>query len=382
MDYPYIILYIILLGSFVISLQKKSLAFSNFSVIVVFLFIALRAPVVGGDTIDYVRLAEGSKMGIYTYSDHVEQLYRIYNSIISTILYKNGVFFLLLHTFLCLFPFYLLLKKYSYNIPLSCLLFMIMYLHPHYMSALRQTLGMGILFGGMWYFLENKSWKWYVFVGSGVLGYFMHSSILVTFFLYLVCYFIRYNTKIVPYTVIIVSAVVGRLLHIFNVQETLNVLAMNLSSVSELDRMNSYLGWSLADNDNAGLLRLLSSSLIALAFFYMMTEKQATHWFAKILLLGVVIINLFSGVKIIDRLLLPLLMFATICYTWMFNTRYILKKGFYKQLCHVLLVLSLAYMSQSYFKQNSNYYLEDDKLLHPYYFFWQDYSDHPALRLR
>ncbi len=384
MDYPYIVLLALLLCLFAYSLYSRSHKryCGYISALAVFFFVALRAPVVGGDTIDYVRLVEGSKLGIYTYFDHVEALYRAYNAAMSYLLFKNGVTFLIVHTFLCLSPFYLLARKYSLNMSMTCLLFMVMMMYPHYMSALRQILGMGILFLGMWYFLENKRWKWYVFVGSGVLGYFMHSSIFITFFLYFACYFIRYNTKIVPYTAIIVSAAVGRLLHLFSVNDALNLLFVNLNSISELDRMNSYLEWSLAEDDNAGLLRLLSSSLIALAFFYMMTEKQATHWFARILLVGIVINNLFVGVRMLDRLLLPLMMFATICYTWMFNARYTQARGYTKNLYQGLLVLCIAYMSQSYYKQNTNYDKEGAMLLHPYYFFWQDYGDHPALRLR
>ena len=300
-----------------------------------------------------------------------------------SLLFKNGVAFLLVHTFLCLFPFYLLARKFSLNMSMTCLLFMVMMLYVYYMAALRQVLGMGILFIGMWYFLEDKRWKWYVFVGSGTLGYFMHSSIFVTFFLYLACYFIRYNTKVVPYTAIIVSAIVGRLLHIFNVQDALNLLFVNLASISELDRMNTYLGWALAEDDNVGLLRLLSSSLIAMAFFYMMTEKQATHWFARILLVGIVINNLFVGVRMLDRLLLPLMMFASICYTWMFNACYFLAKGYTKFLYQGLLVLCLAYMAQSYYKQNTNYDKEDIDLSQATFTTSERFNnDHPALRLR
>ena len=383
MDYPYIILMALLLCLFAYSIYYRSHGkyCGYVSAVAVFLFIALRAPVVGGDTIDYVRFVEGSSESSYLYMEHVERLYKTYNLFMSFLLFKQGSLFIFVHTFLCLFPFYLLIKKYSCNVSLSCLLFMIMGLYINYMAAFRQILGMGILFFGMWYFMENKRWKWSVLVGSGVLGYFMHSSIFVTSFLYLACYFIRYKTKIVPYTAIIVSALVGRLLKLFNVQDALNLLAVNLSSVSELNRMNFYLGWSLYEDDDVGLLRLISSSLIGLAFFYMMTEKQATHWFARILLLGIVINNLFVGVKMLDRLLLPLMMFATICYTWMFNSRYILDKG-YRKSCQLLLVLCIAYMSQSYYKQNTNYDTEGAMLLHPYYFFWQDYGDHPALRLR
>ena len=384
MDYPYIILLALLLCLFAYSLHNRRHRkyCGHISAALVFLFIALRAPVVGGDTIDYVRLLEGSSSSAYLYMGHVEALYLAYNATMSYLLMQNSVAFLLVHSFLCLFPFYLLASKYSRNMSMTCLLFMIMTLYPNYMAALRQIFGMGILFLGMWYFLENKRWKWFVFVGSGVLGYFMHSSVLVTFSFYLVCYFIRYNTKIVPYTAILVSAVVGRLLHLFNVQDALNLLAYNLSSISELNRMNEYLGLALAEDNNAGMMLLLSSSLIALAFFYMMTEKQATHWFARILLMGIVINNLFVGVRVLDRLILPLMMFATICYTWMFNACYFLAKGYTKFLYQGLLVLCLAYMAQSYYKQNTNYDKEDAMLLHPYYFFWQDYRDHPALRLR
>lgn len=380
MDYPYIILMLFLFVLLGADLYKPNKIYSYLAPISVLLFIGLRAPVVGGDTIDYVRLFEGSKAGVYTYYTHVELLYRTYSTFMGTVLMTNGVLFLITHTFLSLFPFYLLMRKCSRNIPFSCLLFMIMMLYVHYMSALRQILGMGILFLGMWYFIEEKKYKWYIFIGSGVLGFFMHSSVLITFFGYLICYFVRYRTKMVPYISILVSALVGRVFHWLNIQSILKLIASN--QISELERMNTYLGWSLSDDDNASLLRLLSSSIIALAFFYMMTTKQATHWFSKIFLLGIIINNLFYEVRMLDRLILPFMLFATICYTWMFNIKYRLSKKRLKIVYQSMLIISLVYLTQSYVKQNTNYDSFGALLLHPYYFFWQDYSDHPTYKVR
>jgi hypothetical protein len=248
------------------------------------------------------------------------------------------------------------------------------------MVAFRQILGMGILFFGMWYFLENRKWKWQVFVASGVLGYFMHSSCFITFNVFLGCYFIRYQSKIVPYVAIIASALAGKVFHWFDVKAAMQLFAMN--QMSELERMNTYLEWSLSTDTDAGIIRLVASSAIAVFFFYMMSKEDACHWFSRILLFGIVINNLFYGMRMLDRLTLPFMMFAVICYTWMFSLKYITANSQNKILYKSLLILAIAYMTQSYVKRNTNYAMEDDMLLHPYYFFWQDYRDHPALRLR
>lgn len=380
MDVPYIFLLFLLLILFFLNWYKKEWLYLYISPIIILLFIGLRAPVVGGDSIDYVRLFTGSKMGIYTYYDHVEALYRSYNFFMSNILYRQTPLFLLIHTFFSLAPFYLLVKKYSRSVPMSCLLFIIMSLYVYYMAAFRQILGMGILFYGMWYFLEKKKWKWQVFIASGVVGYFIHSSCFITFFVYLGCYFLRYKSKVVPYVAIVASALVGRVFHWFDLKAAMQLLAMN--GISELERMNTYLTWSLSSDNDAGIIRLVASSAIAIFFFYMMSKRQACHWFSKILLVGIVVDNLFYGMKMLDRLLLPFMMFAVICYTWVFNLKYIFAKSFEKGLYKFLLILAIAYMSQSYVKQNTNWDKEDSMLLHPYYFFWQDYRDHPAHRLR
>ena len=380
MDAPYIVLLIILILLFLLNWYKRDKRYSYVAPLAILLFVGLRAPVVGGDSIDYVRLFEGSEMSIYSYYDHVEALYRSYNFVIGKILFQQTPLFLLVHTFLSLFPFYLLMKKYSRNIPMSCLLFMIMTLYIYYMAAFRQILGMGIIFLGMWYFLENKKWKWQVFIASGVLGYFMHSSCFIMFGVFLVCYFVRYDSKLVPYVGIVASALAGKVFHLFDVTAAMQLLALN--QMSALERMNTYLEWSLSTDDDAGLIRLVASSAISLFFFYMMSKEDACHWFSRILLVGIVVNNLFYGMSMLDRLTLPFMMFAVICYTWMFGLKYVTANSSDKTLYKFLLILAIAYMSQSYVKQNTNYDREDAMLLHPYYFFWQDYSHHPAYQLR
>lgn len=123
MDLPYVIIFVVLLVLAYFYWKVPQGKYIKLSCISVLLFIGARARVVGGDTIDYVRYFVG-EFSIYSYYEHVEQLFRQYNKIMGILLFHNEVLYLLVHTFICLLPIYKLAQKESNSIPLSCLLFL------------------------------------------------------------------------------------------------------------------------------------------------------------------------------------------------------------------------------------------------------------------
>lgn len=109
----------------------------------------------GADTYDYVRIFLGKSSNYESSVDTWEPLFLMYNYILSLFV-GNGQLYLLISTFISLFPLYYLIKRYSYNPPLSILLFLLFGIYQIYFVALRQILGLAILLWGMIYVLEGR----------------------------------------------------------------------------------------------------------------------------------------------------------------------------------------------------------------------------------
>ena len=76
-----------------------------------------------------------------------------------------------------------------------------------------------------------------------------------------------------------------------------------------------------------------------------------------------------------------LVIFGAIVFTWVLGEDYYsnIKK---RQLVNKILILFFLYFGQSLIKQNmdSNIDLTNEARMHPYYFIWEDYRDHPSIR--
>lgn len=375
MDLPYVIIFVVLLVLAYFYWKVPQGKYIKLSCISVLLFIGARARVVGGDTIDYVRYFVG-EFSIYSYYEHVEQLFRQYNKIMGILLFHNEVLYLLVHTFICLLPIYKLAQKESNSIPLSCLLFFVCGYYIHYMSALRQVLGLSILLWGIIYVIDKRKYRWIVFILSGIVGWSFHSSVFIAFWGYLLCYFFAIKKKKIYYIGIIFTSLIGVVFKSFNVSDFFALLALN--HISEMKRMNEYLSWGLVDND-LGIFTLLSSSIVSIFVIYLMDRNRVNSWVLKLYWVGIMLTNLFYAVPMINRLTLPFSIMGIFCMTWMFDSRYKLAQQSQKLKIKVLILLVIGYFSQSYVKQQIYYDLYDNMLLHPYYFFWQDYHKHPSL---
>lgn len=373
MDLPYIVIVVILLVLFYLYWKTPKEKYIRLSCIFVLFFIGARARVVGGDTIDYVRYFVG-EFSIYSYYEHVEQLFRQYNKIMGIVLFHNEVLYLFAHTFICLLPVYKLAKKESNSIPFSCLLFFICGYYIHYMSALRQVLGLSILIWGMIYVIEKRKYKWVFFVLTGIVGWSFHSSVFIAFWGFILCYFLTIMRKKIYYIGIVLTALIGVVFKSFNIGDFFALLAMN--HISEMKRMNEYLTWGLVDTD-LGMFTLLSSAIVSIFVVYLMDRQRVNSWVLKLYWIGIMVNNIFYTVPMINRVILPFSVMGIFCITWLLDSRY--KLVLQRQKNNILIILVVGYFTQSYVKQQIYYDLYDDMLLHPYYFFWQDYHKHPSL---
>lgn len=377
MDYPYII-YIILILFFCLRSYKTNNAGSNFNscVIITFLFIGLRACVVGADTYLYTLTFLGTRNDYIM--DEIEPLYKIYNFILSSI-YKNEVFFLLCNTFFSLFPLYLLINKFSDFKELSIALFFLLGINLSYFVALRQILALAILFLGIYYVIENKKRKWLIYAICLVAAYFMHHSTILNSILFSVLYFIRIDNRRIILSSIIVTAIMGVVMQQFNIMDIFNAY-LNLNTGLTDQRLDKFIS---SDEQlrsiQSGFLSTIYNlipSIVAVYTFSFLNKDRLNHWFSKIYLLSVIASNIFFRVDMFGRINLGFQVFSIIVITWAFSSKklhnILLKKIFFTLIMVILL--------RNYFFENMYYDIFSSSRMHPYYFFFENYSDHPALK--
>ena len=380
MDYPYVIFYIILLVlSYKYWRERKSYII-KFSFVLAFIFFAFRAPVVGADTWDYVRYLTGER-NFYNYDSRpLEPLFVVYRNFICKITTSRFVV-MVINTILTMFPLYLILKKYSKNVPLSILLFCYFGGYTVYFIGLRQAFGLIPILLSLLYCLEKKGTFYYIktfllFLICSIIGWFFHTSSIIYAILFMASLFIPGGNKVLYIIVVLGSALTGFVLEKFNV---LDFFSLILSySFSGIDRISNYLQNSELIEDSP-INILIRQTIVALVIICFMDKDVIRHPFFKLYILGVVIFNLLFSVPMIPRLVTPLLMFGAVVFTWLFGKKYMLTAK-RRTVVNIIVILVLSYYTRSNFITSSHWDKYSADRLHPYYFFFQDYSDHPSVK--
>lgn len=372
MDYPYIIIFLIILFFSIKYWKKGDRRYFKIVTWLTFLFIGLRAPVVGADTYDYVRIFLGKSSNYESSVDTWEPLFLMYNYILSLFV-GNGQLYLLISTFISLFPLYYLIKRYSYNPPLSILLFFLFGIYQIYFVALRQILGLAILLWGMIYVLEGRQKKWFVFILLSVSSYMVHRASIIAAIVFFICYNIPLLSRKWAYFFIISSCSLGFLLNWIDVYKILFLVSgMQLDFI----HADTYLQWSL--KDATGYFGILVKTLVALYIFKYITECRVNHWFVKIYLVSVVLMNIFYSVQMFSRFNLPFSVFSIIVFTWTFGQKCDINVRVKKMANYIAFIL-LFLLSVSFIRSNMFYDLKNASRMHPYQLFFEDYSQHPSI---
>lgn len=373
-DYHYIIFILVLLYlTFSKGNEEKKF---KIAVWFSFLFIGLRACVVGADLYYYTR----GYMGMDFYKgEEIEPLYKLYVEILSSII-KYEPFFVLMNTICSLVPVYFLIRSYSTNKTLSILCFFLFNIYLFYFIALRQILGLGVLILGVLYVLKEKRMKWAVYLLSSIIAYRFHSSMLIPALLFIILFFLKLKSRKFALSIIITTAIVGIIGQIFDLQKIFN-LFLNLNTGLTTDRLNEYMvnsSHTLNAHENSGYIYLLRYTWLGLFVFYFMDEDKLNHWFSKIFLISICLYNLFYNVDMISRMVLSFYFFSIIVFTWAFGERYkrIISNAKYLKIIPLFIFL---WFFQSYIRSHIGYKLDDVDRLHPYYFFWENYQTHPSI---
>lgn len=378
MDYPYILSYFVMLILAYLYWKKPDGRLVKWAIFLQFAFFALRAPVVGADTWDYVRYLDGER-NFYNYDPRpLEPAFIIYHDVMVW-LHCNRLACMVINTIVSCYPIYLMIKKYSTNVPFTLAMFSIFNVYYVYWCGLRQIIGLAVLFMGLLYVLEEKKRKWLVFFGCAVLGYCFHTSIAVYAAIFFGAYFVKFKSRAIIIAAIAVSATFGIVLQSFNVMDAFNFfLSLNVESTSRLD---NYLENTDYVNEVTSIFISLRPSIIAIGIYALMDKDKLNHWLSLIYVAGVIIGNLFISVPMINRLTGGLTVFGPIVITWVFSQKYYAVAK-YRRMVNTVLVVFLLYFSQMYVKNNmdSTIDLLSAARMHPYQFIWEDYSNHPSIK--
>jgi len=389
MDYPYVIHFFIMLFLAYRFWQDSDEKWAKYAFILEFIFIALRAPVVGADTWDYIRYLDGTRNFYNNDPRDLEVGFVLYRDIVCQI-HAPRVFYMVLNTIIFSSPLYYLIKKYSYNVPLTFVFAAIINIYFLYFCGLRQIIGVAILFWGVIYVLENRDdigkgfvsslKNWLVYISLASLGYLFHTSVVVYAVIFAVVFFIPIYSRIIPIVCILGSILIGVILQQFDV---LSAFDFFLSlEVDATERLQAYLE---SDELNAidNIWFMTRNSIFPILAYALMDEEKLDHWLSKIYLIGLVLSNLFISVPMINRMNQVFFVVGIIVLTWVIpyfekeeekiNIQYNLK---------IIFILMIIYMGQALVKNNldSNIDYRSESRMHPYQLFFENYSDHPSIK--
>lgn len=378
MDYPYVLNYFLMLILAYLYWKQPNNKYVIWAFALQFIFIAFRAPVVGADTWNYIRYLDGERNFYNNDSRELEIGFQIYRQIL-VFLHGNRFVYMVINTLLTCYPVYLLIKKYSYNPPLSLALVSIFNLYYLYFCGLRQILGLAVLFMCIIYFLNDGKRKYLIYVLGTVLGYLFHTSIVIYSLIFAIAFLLKHTlTKKILIGGVVLSALVGVFLQTLNIGQIFNfILSLNFSATERLE------GYLESENMNviSSIFLTLRPSIVALIIFGFIDKEKVNHLFTSIYFIGVVLGNLFVSVPIVNRMIQGLTIFGPIVFTWIFSEQYY-KIPKYRRHVNTILIVFFLYFSQMCVKNNlnSNIDLTSSSRMHPYQFIWENYRNHPSIR--
>lgn len=388
-DYLYAVFYLILLFLTYKTWERKNNKLAWIAIILTFVFIGFRAPVVGADTWNYVRYLTGERY-FYNYDPRpLEPLFVFYREIVRSLTSSRFVV-MLLNTIFSMTPVLYLIKKYSYNVPLSLLLFFYLGCIQVYFVGLRQILGLSFVFWALLYVEDRMEacqlkdtrnhtirfcYYGIVFALSITIGYYFHTSIIIYGFVFFFSFMIPLRSRTIMIILISSTAVIGFLLEKYNVLSILHYMsAYDMDSIERI----SY-NFEREDlREKKALLSLFRLSITGVIAVSYMNKEKINHIYTKIFLFGILLYNLFYAVPMSIRLVPVLTVFGCVVFTWIFDGSY---KNNSKRVCvKIFSFVFVLYLTYSNFRGLYQWDPDNDTRMHPYYFVFQDYHDHPSIK--
>ena len=232
---------------------------------------------------------------------------------------------------------------------------------------------------GLIYVLDEKKKKWLVFVLCTAIGYSFHTTIVVYAAIFLAAYFLRFKSRTILISSVVISAVFGIVLQSFNIMDAFNFfLSMNVEAT---ERIEGYMQDNGDVDEITSIFMSLRPTIIAVFIYALMDKEKLNHWFSVIYALGIIIGNLFISVPMIGRLTGCFTIFGVVAFSWILGKDYLasFKK---RKVTNLALVFFLLYFSQMLVKSNIDSAIDliSSARMHPYQFIWEDYSNHPSIK--
>ena len=367
-DIVYFLLLLLLFYFSYMEWKKGNKAFFKFAAILFFVFIAFRAPCVGADTFNYVRYLTGEKDYYNLDPRDLEPLFVVYREIVCS-LTSSRFIVMVVNSLIILSPLYYITKHYSHRGALTILFFLVSNYYSEYMVVLRQNIGFAVLLCGTLFLLEsasNKLVRVSVFLLSVVIGYFIHTMMVVYGFLFLLLWLIPLNSKKIYYVAIVTSLLLGVVITNSPAVTLLNMVYT--SDIGAIERINEYLGEEMVE---FGLIyKLFINAVFSIVLLFYIPKDKVNHLFVKIFITGIVAHNFLFGIYEIHRIVSPMLMFGCVVVTWCFDNLKFYSRKLRLAFFSVFLLV-LAYNTQAIVKT-----LDVSKYKGAqYYFIFEDYPE-------
>lgn len=371
-DIPYIVFYLSLFVCTILYWKYESPLAVKASFVITFIFFAFRAPVVGADTWNYVRYLAGMRDYYSEWDDRaLEPLFVLYRTMTSSVTSSFAVV-MILNTIISMGPLLYIIKKYSYNAPLALLMFFNLNGIALYFVGLRQIFALVPLLIVLLYCYEKKlpylKTIVFFFIAS-IIAFGLHSTGVIYGMIYCIALLVTIKERKWYIILIVGSAVLGLLNEKLDILEYLSkISAMNLTL---LQRVDAYLVEDEVKEFGAITLALRPSAL-GLIVFSFVKEKYLNHPFSKIFLAGIIMYNFFAVIPMVHRIVIPLIMFGSVTFTWCFDfdKEIEIRK---KNILYIITILMMAYFCRSWYIKNTEWTIFDEDCMHPYYFIYEDY---------
>lgn len=376
MDYPYVvlILFLLYLAFNEWRYPSRSLKYFNVACVIVFIFVAFRAPVVGADTWNYYRYAIGVRNFYNADERELEPLFLLYSDFFREHC-RVGLIFMIVNTLVIFSPIYYIIKKYVNRKIFAFIAFFFFFDYSLYFIALRQVLCLSIILWGVIYVVENKKMKWTVFILLSSISWFMHTTAAIVAPLFIASYFLPIKSRLWAIVVISFTAIVGVVLQSFNILDAFNFfLSINYSAT---DRVSDYLE-RIEMTELSALNIVLRQSIVAIIVFIFICKDKLNHWFVKIYLVGICLFNLFISVPMVNRMVMANTVFVIFVVPWIFDAIKVNVRK--RKLINYIMLILMLYFTRSFIITQSEYDLQSSLRMHPYYFFFEDYHDHPSIK--
>lgn len=364
----YLGIIILLLVLFVIELKNRlNATIQNvvffIGALSVFSLIAFRGTGVGGDTSEYVNFFTGKTSMYGTIDNSDMEIGFVWISKALHFVASTKHWLLFSSTVITLFPFYYMVKKYSYIKTLPLLLFMTIWsILPTSLSAMRQNFAVSLVMIAYILYLNKDTFvndrkhrqkKWILCcVLLLVLSVFTHTSMIITIPLLLLAEFVNMRKR-TAYLLVIVSFSLSLLVN--NLFSSLfTIFNEYTAAFAYADRMNGYFdNADYALTNEVSFNRLAPTTLWVLLLIFKSKEKELNSIYLKCLIWGNSLFCVGASFPMMSRAVFLLLLMGIVYVPYsLYDNR--------KQLSNIILFILVLFFVRTQFKYFNNYNINDN----------------------